>query len=127
MKVYGKTIESLFINSAKGLFSIIFPDDLPMEEKEERRIYIEAEMMEDLLISWLNELISIFYTYYFYPKCYNIEIKDKDKKIVNGVIKGSYIKPDKLEQAREVKSAAYSNVRIKNSGAAFNTIIILDV
>ena len=98
-----------------------------MAGKNERHIHIKAEIMEDLLISWLNELISVFYTYHFLPKDYNIEIKDESKKALRGTIKGDRIDFNQSKITTEVKSAAYHNVKIKKNNKGFETIIIFDV
>jgi len=127
MKAYGETVSELFINSAKGLFSSIYPDKPPRTVKmNERHIHIKAEIIEDLLVSWLNELISIFYTYHFLPKSYNIEIKDNNEKTIKGIIKGNYINIDESKIATEIKSAAY-NIRIERNKRGFETTIIFDV
>ncbi|OPX28759.1 MAG: hypothetical protein B1H08_05295 [Candidatus Omnitrophica bacterium 4484_171] len=127
LEVRGKTVPELFMNSAEGLFSLIYPGRITRKIREsERHIHIKAETLEDLLIDWLNELISIFYTYHFLPKSYNIEVKAADVKVLKGIIKGS-VDIDESKIAEEVKSAAYHNVKIKREAEGFRTIIIFDV
>ncbi|MBU0896652.1 MAG: archease, partial [Candidatus Omnitrophica bacterium] len=56
VRVYGKSLEDLFQNCAQTLFSLLI-DHKPAEKIEER-IILEAETQEELLVTWLNELIS---------------------------------------------------------------------
>ncbi len=56
---YGSGIREVYINAARGMFSLITsPDDV--EEGEDREIEIEATDSEGLLVAWLNELIYLF-------------------------------------------------------------------
>jgi len=130
MKVSAKTIPELFINSAKGVFSLIYSGKGTHGIRESgRHIYIKAETLEDLLINWLNELISVFYTYHFLPKNYNdIKIKYKDTTLLRGTIKGNTLDMNKLRKTiTEIKSAAYHNVSIKRNDKRFETTIVFDV
>ena len=129
MRVFAETLPALFINSAKGLFSLICGGNISRAAEGERRISIKGETLEDLIISWLNELISIFYTYYFLPESYNINIETEntDLKIVKGTVKGNYINTERLNMITEVKSAAYHNVKIEKSNGVLKALIIFDV
>jgi len=59
VRVYGNSLEELFRNAAQATFSLI-TDYTPSEDKE-RDIDLEGKTLEDLLVNWLNELISVFF------------------------------------------------------------------
>jgi SHS2 domain-containing protein len=126
VRIYGKTIKGLFKNAALALFHLIV--DYKPKSKKETEIKLEAQSYEELLINWLNELISAFYAYKFLPANLKISIKEnKDYFSLDAKIKGEDFNPyeNKIIKA-EVKAATYHNLKIeKNNG--FSAEIIFDV
>src|SRR3990170_3498525 len=61
IRAYGQSAEELFENAAQGMFALMFdPGEVP---KSERRTFsLQAESAEDLLVSWLRELLFFFET-----------------------------------------------------------------
>lgn len=126
VRVYGKSLEDLFQNCAQTLLSLLI-DHKPAEKIEER-IILEAETLEELLVTWLNELISLFYTYKFLPAEYDIAIeKDDKKKILRSVIKGEEFSPYENKMNREIKAATYHNLKIEKDSFGYKAEIIFDV
>jgi len=60
--VYGKTKEEVFVNSAKGMFYILTEEEEVGKNKSFYQFKLSADTLEDLLISWLSELLYIFET-----------------------------------------------------------------
>ena len=56
---YGIDLKQAFENAALGMFSLI-TDLASIENDQVRRIDINAPDRDDLLVSWLNELIYLF-------------------------------------------------------------------
>jgi SHS2 domain-containing protein len=56
---HGSDIREVYINAAKGMFSLI-TESREIREEEKREIEIEAADPESLLVAWLNELIYLF-------------------------------------------------------------------
>ena len=125
IKIYGKTIKELFKNSAKALFDLIVQNKNE-EDKEERKVSLEAMDLNELLINWLNELISIFYTYKFLPIKYDLDI-DKNFKKLEASIKGIKFNPYKNKIDTEIKAATYCNLDIKKNKKNFEVEIVFDV
>ena len=126
LRVHGKTIKELFINSAAGLLYVI-TDKQAHSTGKKRKIRLNGEILEDLLVSWLNEIIFLFYTYHFLPKCYNIKIQDNGAKTIESVLAGGYLAENALGIKTEVKAATYHNVKIERNNAGLTVTIILDV
>ena len=126
VRIYAQSIEELFENSARALFSLITGnrDILPNLEKE---IILEAQNIEELLVNWLNELISVFFTYKFLPKSYNIRIKEKDPYKLEALLKGSEYDPYINEVKTEVKAATYHNLKIEKTPGGYKAEVIFDV
>ncbi|MCM8804125.1 MAG: archease [Candidatus Omnitrophica bacterium] len=122
IKVSGKTIEELFLNSAKGLYEII---DVKYNGYEDLlKINLRGDNLEELLIKFLNELI-----YYIETKKIGGDIEKV--KIEN--VKGEYelnveLKVKKIENiGKEVKSATYHNLKIEKVKDQYYTVIIFDL
>ena len=56
---YGADIREAFINTARGMFSLIVEPG-SIKEVEHRDIEVTAPDVESLLVTWLNELIYLF-------------------------------------------------------------------
>lgn len=67
LKAYGKTVDEVFINAAVGMYSLITNLNL-IQEKKTINISVENSSIEELFVSWLNELIFHFDTYGFIGK-----------------------------------------------------------
>jgi len=87
VRVFGKNLEELFKNAAQATFNLI-TDYTPSEDKE-RDIDLEGKTLEDLLVNWLNELISVFFAYKFLPRSYNITIFKHNPNKLEAKIKGA--------------------------------------
>ena len=126
IRVYGKDLKSLFKNVAVALFSLIVEFSHQPDKDQERIVRLEAETYEDLLINWLNELISVFFTYKFLPKSYNINISEGLPRLearLTGAIYDPYSKPINME----IKAATYHNLKIERDSQGFRAEIIFDV
>ena len=122
VKAYGKDLPELFANAAEGMFSII--TDLKKVQTEEKYvIQKQANNKEELLISWLNELLFLFYTKEFLPKEFNIQIEDDTLK---AEVRGRKYNSKEQEITREVKAATYHQLSIDKK-AAWEASIIFDV
>ena len=125
MRVYGRDLPELFANAAKGLFSLI--TDFSPAQDQEKSIILKGKVIEDLLVSWLSELISGFFAYKFLPKSYNIRIEQADPNTLEARILGAEYDPYSQKINMEVKAATYHDLRIEKTPEGFVTEIIFDV
>jgi len=123
LKVYGKDLKTLFTNSAAGLFSLITNLD-EVETKENIKIRLEDANREELLVSWLNELIFQFSARSFIPKEFKIE-KISEKELTARV-SGENIDLARHKILSEIKAATYHELEIKNTGDGFEAKVIFD-
>lgn len=127
VRIYGKTIKELFKNAALALFGIIVGyKSKPQIEKE---VKLEAEAMEELLVNWLNELISLFYAEKFLPASFKITIENKERFMaLDAKIKGEDFNPYENKKINtEIKAATYCNLKIEKNKKGFNTEVVFDV
>ena len=126
LRIYGKNIESLFQNAAQSLFEIIIDSKSQAENLEE--IILEAENLEELFVTWLNELISLFFACKFLPSEYFIEVEEKDDlKILKSRIKGANFNPQENKIKMEIKAATYHNLKLEKTDDGYVAEVIFDI
>ena len=126
VRIYGVTSEELFENAAFALFSLL--TDYKPQRIKERTLTLDAEIQEDLLVHWLNELITLFFTYKFLPAQYSLKIEEKPStKVLQAVVSGEDFDPYKNKINMEIKAATYHEVKIEKDKGGFKVDIIFDV
>lgn len=126
IRIFGDDREELFESAAGALFKLLV--DYRPKKDSERKISLEAETFEDLLVNWLNELISSFFACKFLPADYSIVIEEKQNlKILHAVIEGQKFDPYENKINMEIKAATYHNLKIKEARDGFKTEIIFDI
>jgi len=123
LKVYGKDLKELFINAVCGLFGLII--DLEKVGIDIRiQVSLKEDNREELLVSWLNELIFRFSARNFIPK------KFKINKITDSMIKaevlGEKLDLSKHEVLSEIKAATYHDLEIKKTKDGLEAQVIFD-
>jgi len=126
VRVYGSSLEELFANSARVLFGLM-TDYGPNQELKEH-VVVEAEDLEELLVTWLNELISLFFAYKFLPGDYSIEIEDGlDLKVIKSTINGDNFNPYENKLKMEIKAATYHDLKVEKTEEGWVAEVIFDV
>ncbi len=125
IRVRTKSLEELFKEAALGLVKIMFSfkrDLFPVEERV--TITIEAEDVEELLVTWLNEILYLFESRELAFKDINfMELKLHYLKAELDCFK---VKND--EVSCYIKAATYHGLSVKKDEAGFyEATIIFDI
>ena len=123
LRAEGKTIEECFVNAGLGLYSLITDISL-IELEEKKEISLSEETLEELLVSFLNELIFHFDAYGFIGKSIKAEIKENSLK---AEVYGEFFNPEKHERRLLVKAATYHNLVLKKNNNLWIAEIIFDI
>ncbi len=124
LRVRGRSLEELFINSALGLYSLV-TDLSGVEPAESVDVKVNRESLDSLLVGWLNELIFRFDTYGFIGK--EIRIKRINENMVDAGIRGEEFDPERHEKGLLVKAATYHNLRIEEKDGIWTAEVVLDI
>lgn len=121
----GVGMTELFINMAKGLFSLIAP--LPrIRKKVCHRVDVQAASHEDLLVVWLNELIFVRETEDLLFRYFNITSLDKNR--LKSICLGEPIDTNRHVLKMEIKAATYHKTSIwQDAHGLWHARVILDV
>ena len=124
IRVKGKDLKALFKNSASAMFDII------AERKEssvikQKKIKIEqkADNLEELLVNWLNELLSLSATKELIFS--EFRINKIDKNTLQAVVIGEDIKNYRVNT--EVKAATYHQLKLEEAKGGLQAEVIFDV
>jgi len=112
IKAYGKDLSELFTNAAYGMASLI-TDLEKVNPKDSEDISLEAENKEELLVSWLNEIIylSAFKSMLFSK----FEVSKIDERHLKARIFGEELDITRHQIETEFKAATYHRLKISNS------------
>lgn len=127
VKIFADNLEDLFVNSSVCLFEIL--TDKKPKAQESRKIELSAANVEELLVLWLNELISIFYTYKFLPVNCVVSIVDCSgvKKLIASVDGADFDPYGNKSIKTEIKAATYHNLNVGADKSGFTAEIVFDV
>ena len=127
VKIYGKSLQELFKNAADALYYLLVSNVTP-EPNKSHSITLEAEKTDELLIAWLNELISLLFADKFLPNSYHVSIEDSgNKKMLRCILRGEECDPYQNPLSMEVKAATYHDLKIQEIDRGYMAQVIFDI
>lgn len=123
-EAYAKTLEDLFAVCGKAMFEAM-TDVSRVEPSQEVEFGVTAESVEDLLFSYLSELVYLKDTRKFFFCDFVIEIKEGE--ILHCIARGEPIDRDKHELKTDVKAVTYHKLEVKHDDKGYHTRVILDL
>jgi SHS2 domain-containing protein len=124
VRVFGRTLKELFENAAFAMFDITADlDGLKGDIVQE--IELTAPNNEELLISWLDELLYNFYTKGIIFYQFNVEKLSED--FIKARAFGRAISDNRNRLKTEIKAATYYNLKIIKRDDYYEVDIIFDV
>ena len=121
LEVYGTSLEELFANAVKALFSLIV-DATNVPAEKGKRFDLEGD--DEVLIVFLNELLYMWDVEGFIPEEFSIKI---DNSRLSGTVIGGIFDPSKHTAKREVKAVTYHAFNLSKNGGDYTARFILDV
>ncbi|RJQ41559.1 MAG: archease [Nitrospiraceae bacterium] len=128
IRVFGKSLEELFVNAAVGMYSLI-TDLEGVKPEKSISISVESNSLEGLLVSWLNELIFQFDAYNFIGKGIEIQSLTPNPKSpsLKAIISGEEFDTERHERKLLIKAATYHRLKVKKAGDVWQADIIFDI
>ncbi|MCM8792141.1 MAG: archease [Candidatus Omnitrophica bacterium] len=125
VKVKSKSLKDLFRDVALAMFDIMAERNLELKSSKLKKIVIKqkANNLEELLINWLNELLSLsaikelIFT--------DLKVKRMNDNILEAEVFGEDISNYKLNT--EIKAATYHQLKIEKINSGWQTEVIFDV
>lgn len=124
IEVYGKDQRELFVNAARALFDLITDLD-KIEAKTSLSLNIEAVDREDLLVSWLRELL-----YFHQSEGYLLNdfvLQDLEEQSLRATVKGEVYETNRHELLREIKAVTYHQLKITQEKEGWVARMVFDI
>lgn len=124
IEVYGKDQRELFVNAARALFDLITDLDT-IEAKTSLSLNLEAVDREDLLVSWLRELL-----YFHQSEGYLLNdfvIEDLEEQSLRATVKGEVYETNRHALIREIKAVTYHQLKITQENEGWKARMVFDI
>ena len=112
IEVTGQTLEEAFETAGIAVVNTIF-DIKSVEKKTEKKIEIKARDLNNLLYSWLEEIIILTITDGFVGASFKVHITKSQEYVLNATINGEEIDFEKHHFKLEIKAPTYHLMEIK--------------
>jgi SHS2 domain-containing protein len=125
MQINGETLVELFLNAAKGMLSIV-SDRTGTNEGEQlvsKQLHIKEDSPEELLHSFLSEILWLIIDELFFP--FRIRICTATSLSIEVILEGVLLKKEDLRT--EVKAVTYHQLHICKRKGLYSTKLIFDV
>ena len=124
IKVFGNSIEELFVNAAYGLFDTITDAD-KIESQIAETVEVSGIDKEELLVNWLSELNYLFVTE---SKIFNkFEIEHFRDNELSATVLGEKFNAHKHPFHTEIKAVTFHDLLIEKVGKHWETKIVFDI
>ncbi|MCK4463131.1 MAG: archease [Candidatus Omnitrophica bacterium] len=124
IRAYGKDLRELFSNAAFGMFDII-ADLSGLKKTVSIDVNLEAPSCEELLISWLDELLYSFYTKGII--FFEFDIVDIGDTRISAHAHGRHVGENRNRLKTEIKAATYHDLKIEEKQDGCSVEIVFDV
>ena len=124
IKAYGRNLKELFSNAAFGMFEIIADLD-GLKKAITIDIKLTEDSTEELLVSWLDELL-----YNFYKKgiiFFDFDVADMSENKIFAHAHGRYLRENRNRLKTEIKAVTYHNLNVKKTNEIYSVEIVFDV
>jgi SHS2 domain-containing protein len=123
MEVEGATIDILFENAARGLYALAGAPPVQGRRVEDE-MKLRGADLEELLVSWLNELL---YRLTTRGRCYdqmNVAVKDG---ALRAHLSGGVLPEGSPRVTREVKAVTYHDLQVSETPQGWRARLVFDV
>ena len=123
-KAYGATREELFVHAAEALFDVLVSVET-VKAREQRTVAVEATAPDELMVSWLGELLFLFETQGLLLTKFEINTMEENR--VEATVRGEIMDPTRQEIKTGVKAVTYHQLYVKKRNGLWESQVILDL
>lgn len=123
-KAYGENLEKLFVHAAEAFFeALVAPESI--KEMIERSIVVEADALDDLMVSWLSEFLYLYDTERLVFNSFQIKRIDHNK--LEAMARGEVLDPARHEIKTGIKAVTYHQLYVKEREGGWEAQVIFDI
>ncbi|HDL18855.1 MAG TPA: archease [Bacteroidetes bacterium] len=124
LKIWGGTMEDIFILAARGMFSVIY-DVGKVAPRQSRSVELKAESDSELFVRWLNHLNFLFATENLLFCRFDLfEIKNH---FLTATVSGEEFSAAKHEIFSEIKAVTYHQLKLEQIKDGWYAQVVFDV
>eukprot|EP01122_Echinamoeba_exundans_P007363 TRINITY_DN2249_c0_g2_i2.p2 TRINITY_DN2249_c0_g2~~TRINITY_DN2249_c0_g2_i2.p2 ORF type:complete len:162 (+),score=49.50 TRINITY_DN2249_c0_g2_i2:40-486(+) len=125
---WGADLKEAFEGAAVALFDYMTElDHVEIDPNEERELEAEAEDLQSLLYTFLEEFIFMFGTEFFVAKKVKIVEFNKENPKIKAKFYGEEFDKSKHPQGTEIKAITYSAMKIIENPGKAEIYVIVDI
>ena len=124
VRLFGESLSRLFEQAAQAL-TFILTDPETIQIEETRKLLLDAKTDEELLITWLNELVYLFDTEGILFRTYDVlSVHDHH---LEALAQGESYVEGRHSIKTTVKAATYHQLKIENRQGVWTAQVIFDL
>ena len=124
LRVRAPDLDTLFVEAARGLFSIIVEDLDSVQPREQLDVRLAAEERDFLLFDWLRQLLAHFDARHVLFSRFTVHVDDSG---LTGTAWGEPLDRDRHELDHEVKALTYHGLRVEPADGGWLAELIVDI
>jgi SHS2 domain-containing protein len=124
LRVRAGTLEALFTEAAKALFSVIVADLASVQPVVERSFGLDSDNTEYMLFDWLNRLLFWFDTEHLLFGKFEVSL---DERGLRARVWGEPLDRDRHQLEHEVKAITYHGLHVEQEADAWLAEFIVDI
>ena len=123
IEVTGSTLEEAFATSGISVVDTII-DIKAIEQKTERKIEIKSNDLNNLLYSWLEEIIILTITEGYAASSFDVRITKSEQYVLIATVKGEDLDVEKHHFKLEIKAPTFHLMEIKQENPVVMRFIL---
>ncbi|GIW70769.1 MAG: archease [Planctomycetota bacterium] len=126
LRVWGSTLAELFTEAAAGMCELMW-DRARVRPERRRRLEVEADDLEGLLVGWLSEINFQHVTNEEVYARAVVQQLDVERCRLVGELAGEPIDPSRHRIHTEIKAVTYHDLAIERTDDGYEARIVFDV
>jgi SHS2 domain-containing protein len=122
--VHGENLKTLFENAGEAFFHLI-TDLRKVKRRVERRVNIEGESLDRLMVDWLSQLLYLHDVENLLFKGFKVDSVGEDG--LKATVKGEPFQEGVHVIKTEVKAVTYHQIEVRQENGGWRAQIILDL
>ena len=126
MRVEAESLEGLFVEAARGAFSLIVENPDAIRPQETLSIELESEDVEGLFVDWLRELIYRFEAEHLLLCAFDVQISG-DRRRLRANCRGEPAYWSRHLPDNELKAVTYHDLFVRQTPYGWEAEVIFDI
>ncbi len=124
LRIRAADLDGLFVEAAKGLFSLIVENPSAVRPLEEFSFQVTGNDQDYLLFDWLNELLYQFETGGILFCEFDVHVDDDG---ITAIARGESADAERHQLVHEVKAITYHHLKVEETEDGWLAELIVDI